>query len=79
LKFIAKDTASARTKNRLREHGPDFFVAQSASRVVALNDAEGLLLESDDGWSGWIPADEVSVVWDDPVCYGGYGQQIGDR
>jgi hypothetical protein len=76
LKFIAKPNASQRTKNRLREHGPDFHIAQSAMSVSALNDAEGLLMESDDGWCGWIPADEISVYYEDSACFGGFGQEI---
>jgi len=78
MKFIAKPDASQRTKNRLNEHGPDFFVAEASKSVPALNDAEGLLIESDDGWRGWVPADEVAVYHEDEdiACFGGYGQEM---
>ena len=78
MKFIAKPEASKRTKEFLKEYGPDFYIAQSSTSVMVLNDAEGLLLEADDGWRQWVPADEVAVCHDDEdiACFGGYGQEM---
>jgi hypothetical protein len=32
------------------------------------------MLESSDGWVGWIPSDEVRI--EEPICYGGFGQTM---
>jgi hypothetical protein len=74
MKLIPKKHASVRTKNRVKEHGPFFEIKDAASSVIALNDNEGLLVESrKDNWIGWLPADEVII---DNINYGGFGQSI---
>ena len=78
MKFIAKENASARTKNRIREHNGSFVVKEASSSVQSLNGCEGLLLQSESGWLGWLPSDEITA---DVVTYGGFGQTIeqGER
>lgn len=71
LKF--KQTASRRTKNRIKEHGPEFLIIREAnvrelgSAILAMSVAE----RSSDGkggkesWFGWLPFDEVDIKFVD--------------
>jgi len=55
----AKPGASQRTRNRLREHPGTFELKQTSNPVCF--DREAHLLEHPDGWTGWLPADEVDI------------------
>lgn len=60
----ARDNASQRTKNRLREH-PNMIAKHGPERVFALSGAKGMLLECpDSGWFGWLPCSEIEDVSD---------------
>ena len=56
-KLIPNENAGQRTKNRIREHGPEFEIIRQ-ERVLCLDNQEALLVKSDD-WLGWIPLNEV--------------------
>lgn len=54
-----KPQASSRTKNRLREHPGPFTLKRTDSPSCFGREAH--LVEHPDGWSGWLPADEVTL------------------
>lgn len=56
-----KGKVSARTRNRLREH-PGVFTVQREASPVCFDGRPAVLVEHPDGWSGWLPLDEVEVV-----------------
>ena len=59
--LIAPDSnACRRTKNRIREHGPEFKVRAMKKSVQALAGNAGVLLDAPDGWFGWLKIDEIS-------------------
>lgn len=58
--LTAKSGASSRTRNRLREH-PGAFTLKRTDRPLCFNGAVAHLVEHPDGWSGWLPADEVEI------------------
>jgi hypothetical protein len=60
-KLSPSDEASQRTKNRIREHGPDFKV-ERIEGAACFNGEEAALVRSEDGWFGWLPLDEVKFV-----------------
>jgi hypothetical protein len=55
----ANDKASRRTRNRIREHGPSFRAIKSGN-CQGLGDGLHLLVRAEDGWSGWLPWNEVN-------------------
>lgn len=69
LKF--KQSASRRTKNRIREHGPEFLIVreghsrQLGSAILVMSVAE----RSSDGrggkesWFGWLPFEEIDIKY----------------
>lgn len=56
--ITAKSNASKRTKSRLKEH-PGVFTLKRTEVVSCLNGELAHLVESEDGWFGWLPASEV--------------------
>ena len=85
VKIEANDNASQRTKNRIREHGPFFFLKDSAKSVLSLSNKDGILLEShgfdpiipnENDWFGWLPSEEVTVT---TSPFGGFSEMdLGD-
>ena len=60
--LIAPDSnACRRTKNRIREHGPEFEVRAMKKSVQALAGSAGVLLDAPDGWFGWLKIDEIVI------------------
>ena len=59
LTLTALSSASQRTKNRIREHGPVFKARQWSMSVNAMDNRACVLVESPDDWSGWLPLDEI--------------------
>ena len=59
----ARAKASSRTKNRIREHGPEFTHRRGPSvpRFSGNRGVEWILLTSEDGWFGWLPVDEINT------------------
>ena len=54
--------ASKRTKNRIRENGPDFQVMRkNTQHVFAIGCVAGSLLRSENGWLGWLPRSEFII------------------
>ena len=53
--------ACRRTKNRIREHGPEFEVRAMKKSVQALAGNAGVLLDAPDGWFGWLKIDEIVI------------------
>ena len=58
--LTAKSGASSRTRNRLREH-PGAFTLKRTDNPACFNGTRAHLVEHPDGWSGWLPADEVEI------------------
>jgi len=54
--------ASARTKNRIREHPDIIWTGHQSMDVWGLEGQRCGLFVSKDGWSGWLSMDEVKVV-----------------
>jgi hypothetical protein len=60
--ITAKNKASSRTKNRLREHGPEFVVVQEAQPVRFDNGVRLWVLVKNDSWVGWLPEEEINII-----------------
>ena len=57
----ANDKSSRRTRNRIREHGPNFKATKSSGDCQGGAWAIGTLcwlVRSEDGWLGWLPRAE---------------------
>ena len=70
IKVKWNQKACSRTKNRIREHGPLFRVADAQNSVWCMDGRAAVRLlaqtrHSSDGkggrehWSGWLPLDEI--------------------
>ena len=54
--------ASKRTKERIKQHGPEFTILD-ARIVICLNNELGYLLSSDKtDWMGWLPSNEIDMT-----------------
>jgi hypothetical protein len=62
IKLKAKENASNRTKNRIREHGDHAFeVFREPEHCQSLDGSLSVLLKTE-GWFGWLIVDEIEVV-----------------
>ena len=52
--------ASRRTRNRIREHGPEFR-AEKSGVAGGLGIRLAWLVRAEDGWLGWLPRDEFDM------------------
>ena len=59
VEITAKQGASQRTKNRIREHGPSFTVCETRQSVLAMGHKTCVLVGSTTGWFGWLPLEEL--------------------
>ena len=70
IKVNWNNKACNRTKNRIREHGPIFRVADARNSVWCMDGRSALLLVSQtrhssngmggrEHWTGWLPLDEI--------------------
>ena len=64
VEITAKQGASQRTKNRIREHGPSFTVCETRQSVLAMGHKPCIRVKSPDGWHGWLPVDELNPFLD---------------
>ena len=62
IEIKANNNASTRTKNRIREHGGTFETAVFGTSR-GLGGRKAVLLTSSDGWHGWLPMDEIEVLF----------------
>jgi hypothetical protein len=69
LTFRRKDRkASSRTRNRIREHGPQFVVRQSPRAFRGSGELESRLcvmlepIPNPTEWAGWLPLDEIEII-----------------
>ena len=53
--------AKQRTKNRVKEHGPEFELIDDMSSVQCMEGREAINVKASDGWVGWFPLNEVEV------------------
>ena len=61
--LTALHSASARTKNRLREHGPGFTETKRVQSSRALGDCPAILVHSAlTEWFGWLPLNEITIA-----------------
>ena len=65
VKLTAKRTASNRTKNRIREHGPFFVVKAAEGRhIPGFKPFFCILVRpfaARDDWLGWMPISEMEI------------------
>jgi len=60
VKLKANDGATRRTKNRVRQHGPNF---EDVSRdLTGQPPIACTLFRAADGWLGWLPVNELKIV-----------------
>lgn len=52
--------ASQRTKNRIREHGPEFNVRTVKQEILCDMSGWCVLVDTPDGWLGWLPLSEIN-------------------
>jgi len=62
IEIKANHDASTRTKNRIREHG-NTFDAEVFGTHRGLDGRKSVLLTAPDGWHGWLPMDEIEVLF----------------
>ena len=61
--LTALHSASARTKNRLREHGPRFTETKRVQCSHVLGDRPAILVHSGTSeWFGWLPLNEILIA-----------------
>ncbi len=61
--LTALHSASARTKNRLREHGPRFTETKRVQSSRVLGDCSAILVHSErTEWFGWLPMNEIQIA-----------------
>lgn len=60
--LIANGTASQRTKNRIREHGDVMTAERFHNDLTCLGGGWAVLFTAPDGWHGWLPASELSIL-----------------
>ena len=53
--------AKHRTKNRCKEHGPEFEVLSQMQSVLCLSNREGINVKAPSGWIGWFATDEINT------------------
>jgi len=53
-------TASKRTRNRVKEGGPEFSLVKRGSPQTFRKDSV-LLRSPKTGWFGWLPLDEINM------------------
>ena len=63
----ANDHSSRRTRNRIREHGPNFRAERSGTHKDHPHNVDELiglcwLLRAEDGWLGWLPRGEFDFT-----------------
>jgi len=64
--LTATRKAASRTKNRIREHGPEFEVVR-VSHPACLHNRAAAFVRAPDGWVGWLPLDELQEPVDAPT------------
>lgn len=55
-------SASLRTRNRIREHGPLTAIGEAKTVAFDRTGHEWVPFTSDDGWMGWLPVGEFEPV-----------------
>jgi len=54
--------ASKRTRDRVKQHGPEFLVKNEAFDVFGFMGVKCVLIHSmKDDWFGWIPENEIDI------------------
>ena len=62
VKITPRNKASSRTKNRLREHGPEFEIIHSPRFVRFDNGVRLWVLVENGTWLGWLPEEEIEIT-----------------
>lgn len=57
----ANPTATKRTKERIRQHGPTFTIEAKGHGGAVLGGVECVLVRAPDGWLGWLPVSEITI------------------
>ena len=60
MQIKPNQNAKQRTKNRLREHGPQFQVLREMN-AQCLGGRPAINVTSKDGWIGWLPLEEIEL------------------
>lgn len=58
----SNSNASSRTKNRIRENGPEFEFMASDPNPVCLGEPGILVSSVATDWEGWLPVSEVDFI-----------------
>lgn len=61
---------SQRTKNRLREHPDMVDTGKRSNDILGMPGILCALMESPDGWIGWIPVSELPIGFPTNGCGG---------
>lgn len=66
VSVVANLNACKRTKNLIREKGPNFFVWKRNGTMPHPDNRPAILLiedksESRNAWAGWLPLDEIEI------------------
>jgi hypothetical protein len=56
------ENSTQRTKNRIRERGPSFFLVSCADSTFCMSEKVVLLRSTDDMWLGWLPVREITIT-----------------
>jgi len=62
IEIKANNNAKSRTKNRIREHG-HIFERAIFGTPKCFDGRKSVLLAAPDGWRGWLPMDEIEVLF----------------
>lgn len=56
------ENATQRTKNRIKERGPTFYLVSVCDRTFMHDEKVVLFRSTDDLWMGWLPEREIKIV-----------------
>lgn len=63
VRISHNNLSSRRTKNKINEHGNEFFLKNRANDVFGFMGVDCVLLVSPkDNWFGWVPENEIEIV-----------------
>lgn len=59
MRFTPNENATRRTKDRIRQHGPDFSLLDDKQHLPIMGGPALCLRSERTGWLGWLRTDEL--------------------
>ena len=62
INLKANNKAKLRTKNRVRDNGPTFFLEKELTDILNFEGKVLLVRSEKTDWFGWLPSDELEIT-----------------